>query len=195
MLGSEAKVKASSSGGRVAGGRCAMSAALVLPTLHASATASADWLDPPEGPATRKPHVLPRKLSLPEPPGAAPLTSLAFYRKHTEKMLRRYLYASVLVGRAPNILNEPLSRGWASSRPIVTFEDAIIFVFDVENCLAKLGPLDRLILARAIIQEYSHEEVALLLRVGVRTLEDRLNLALDRLTRIMLDSGLLMLPA
>jgi len=32
-------------------------------------------------------------------PAAGPVASLAFYRKHTEKMLRRYLYASMQVGR------------------------------------------------------------------------------------------------
>lgn len=34
--------------------------------------------------------------------GAAdPPIALAFYRKHTERILRRYLYASMQVGRAP----------------------------------------------------------------------------------------------
>jgi hypothetical protein len=39
-----------------------------------------------------------------------PEVSLAFYRKHTESMLRRYLYASMQVGRAPSILGEPAGR-------------------------------------------------------------------------------------
>ncbi len=73
----------------------------------------------------------------------SPVVSLAFYRKHTEKMLRRYLYASMQVGRAPSILGDPVGRGWVSSRPVRTFEDAVIFVLDVEKCLNQLGPLDR----------------------------------------------------
>ncbi|MFP5206905.1 MAG: hypothetical protein ACLGSH_16255, partial [Acidobacteriota bacterium] len=48
--------------------------------------------------------------------GTAPAVSLAFYRKHTENLLRRYLYASMQVGRAPSILADPVGRGWASSR-------------------------------------------------------------------------------
>jgi hypothetical protein len=39
-------------------------------------------------------------------PETVPAVSLAFYRKHTEKMLRRYLYASMQVGRAPSILGD-----------------------------------------------------------------------------------------
>ena len=33
-----------------------------------------------------------------------PPANLAFYRKHTESLLRRFLYASMQVGRAPSIL-------------------------------------------------------------------------------------------
>src|SRR5258707_13306637 len=64
-----------------------------------------------------------------------PDASLAFYRKHTESMLRRYLYASMQVGRAPSLLADSVGRGWVSSRPVRTFEDAVIFVLDVESCL------------------------------------------------------------
>lgn len=109
-------------------------------------------------------------------------------------MLRRYLYASMLVGRAPSILNEPLNRGLVSSRPVRSFEDAVIFVLDMENCLAQLQPLDRLILAKVVLQEYTHSETALLLRIGDRLLEARLGMALDRLTQLLLDARLLILP-
>lgn len=88
-------------------------------------------------------------------PAAGPLVSLGFYRKHTESLLQRYLYASMQVGRAPNILGDPIARGWCSSRPIRTFEDAVIFVLDVENCLNQLGSLDRMMLSRIVLQEYT----------------------------------------
>ncbi len=47
-----------------------------------------------------------------------PPANLAFHRKHTESLLRRCLYASTQVGRAPSILGDSVGRGWASSRPI-----------------------------------------------------------------------------
>ena len=85
----------------------------------------------------------------------------AFYRKHTEKMLRRYLYASMQVGRAPSILGDPIDRGWVSSRPVRTFEDAVIFVLDIERCLEKLiARSTRPLLSRIVLQEYTHSEAA-----------------------------------
>jgi hypothetical protein len=123
-----------------------------------------------------------------------PEISLAFYRKHTEKMLRRYLYASMLVGRTPAILGEPVARGWVSNHRIKTFEDAVIFVLDVERCLNKLRVADRALLSRIAIQEYTHLETASLLRLGVRTVAKRYPIALDRLTELLLAAGLLMLP-
>ncbi len=125
---------------------------------------------------------------------AEPLVSLGFYRKHTESLLRRYLYASMQVGRAPNILGDPIARGWCSSRPIRTFEDAVIFVLDVENCLNKLGSLDRMLISRIILQEYTQIETASLLGMCVRTVAYKLPAALDRLTEKLLESGLLVLP-
>ena len=127
-------------------------------------------------------------------PEALPDISLAFYRKHTEKLLRRYLYASMQVGRAPSILGDPVGRGWASSRPIRTFEDAVIFVLDVERCLDRLGALDRQMLSRVVLQEYTQAEAAVLMGMSIRAMSYKFPQALDRLTERLLESGLLVLP-
>ena len=123
-----------------------------------------------------------------------PPASLAFYRKHTESLLRRYLYASMQVGRAPSILSDPVARGWASSRPIRTFEDAVIFVLDIEKCLSRLSSLDREMLGRVVLQEYTQVEAASIIGMGVRTISYKFPLALDRLTEKLLEAGLLVLP-
>ncbi len=123
-----------------------------------------------------------------------PDISLAFYRKHTENMLRRYLYASMQVGRAPSILGDPIARGWVSSRPVKTFEDAVIFVLDVERCLDKLGALDRALLSRIVLQEYTQAETAALLGMSARTVNYKFPQALDRLTEKLLNARLLILP-
>ena len=107
-------------------------------------------------------------------------------------MLRRYLYASMQVGRAPSILGEPVARGWASSRPVRTFEDAVIFVLDLERCLDQLGSLERQLLSRIVLQEYT--EAAMLLGMSVRAVSYKFSQALDRLTEKLLASGLLVLP-
>jgi DNA-directed RNA polymerase specialized sigma24 family protein len=109
-------------------------------------------------------------------------------------VLRRYLYASMQVGRAPNILGDPIARGWCSSRPVRTFEDAVIFVLDVEKCLNQLGSLDRLMLSRIVLQEYTQAEAASMLGMAVRSIAYKLPKALDRLTEKLLKSGLLVLP-
>jgi DNA-directed RNA polymerase specialized sigma24 family protein len=109
-------------------------------------------------------------------------------------MLRRYLYASTQVGRAPSILGDPIARGWASSRPVRTFEDAVIFVLDIEKCLGELGSLDRELLSRVVLQEYTQVETATLIGMSVRAVSYKFPLALDRLTEKLLKASLLVLP-
>jgi hypothetical protein len=141
-----------------------------------------------------KPAAQPEGGAAAKVPSASPIVSLAFYRKHTEKMLRRYLYASMQVGRAPNILGDPIGRGWVSSRPVRTFEDAVIFVLDVETCVNHLGSLDRQMLCRIVIQEYTQAEAATLLGMSVRAVAYKFPQAIDRLTEKLLEAGLLVLP-
>ncbi|MFP5204982.1 MAG: sigma factor-like helix-turn-helix DNA-binding protein, partial [Acidobacteriota bacterium] len=117
-----------------------------------------------------------------------------FYRKHTENLLRRYLYASMQVGRAPSILADPVGRGWASSRPVRTFEDAVIFVLDVERCLNKLGALERQLLGRIVLQSYTQAETAVLLGMSPRSVYSKFVLALDKLTEDLLRTGILLIP-
>jgi hypothetical protein len=169
-----------------------MSAALQLPLVWGTSSSQAAWQQE-QGTAQKKP---PARVEIKpaQAPAPAPLISLAFYRKHTESMLRRYLYASMQVGRAPSILGDPVARGWASSRPIRTFEDAVIFVLDVEKCLSQLGSLDRQMLSRIVLQEYTQAEAATLLGMSVRTISYKFPQALDRLTERLLATGLLVIP-
>jgi hypothetical protein len=125
---------------------------------------------------------------------AEPDASLAFYRRHTESMLRRYLYASMQVGRSPSILGDPVGRGWVSSRPVKTFEDAVIFVLDIESCLNRLDALEQQMLSRIVLQEYTQAETAQMLGMSLRTICSKFARALDRMTEELLESGLLVLP-
>jgi DNA-directed RNA polymerase specialized sigma24 family protein len=174
-----------------------MSAALQLPMDWAAANSKRMGRQD-QGRCRQNPAVQQAAQEEAEPqakaPAAGPVISLAFYRKHTEKMLRRYLYASMQVGRAPAILGEPIARGWASSRPVRTFEDAVIFVLDVETCINQLGSLDRQMLCRIVIQEYTQIETASLLGMSVRTVSYKFPMALDSLTEKLLATGLLVLP-
>jgi DNA-directed RNA polymerase specialized sigma24 family protein len=169
-----------------------MSAALQLPTVWGASNAQVAWQEERRN-WERKPAARPESKPAKEP-ATEPSISLAFYRKHTESMLRRYLYASMQVGRAPSILGDPVARGWASSRPVRTFEDAVIFVLDIEKCLNQLGSLDRQMLSRIVLQEYTQVEAASLLGMSVRTISYKFPQAVDRLTEKLLATGLLVLP-
>ena len=170
-----------------------MSAALQLPVVWGASYPQAGWQDDgrifEEKPAAGSEFNSPAKT-----PESGPVTSLGFYRKHTENMLRRYLYASMQVGRSPSILGDPVARGWCSSRPVRTFEDALIFVLDIEKCLDQLGSLDRQMLSRIVLQEYTQVETAMMLGMSVRAIAYKFPQALDRLTEKLLASRLLVLP-
>jgi len=166
-----------------------MSAAFQLPMPWQANTARIRWRE------SRSVREKETALGAPaDESGETPSISLAFYRKHAESMLRRYLYASMQVGRTPSILGDPVARGWASSRPIRTFEDAVIFVLDIEKCLNQLGSLDRQLLGRIVLQEYTQAEAATLLGISVRAVSYKFGEALDRLTRKLLEANLLVLP-
>ena len=168
-----------------------MSAALQLATVWGASSQQLTWQEERRNWETR-PTTRPAAKAAKAP--TETLVSLAFYRKHTESMLRRYLYASMQVGRSPSILGDPVGRGWVSSRPIRTFEDAVIFVLDLEKCLDQPGSLDRQLLSRIVLQEYTQAEAATLIGMSVRAMSYKFPQALDRLTEKLLASGLLVLP-
>jgi hypothetical protein len=170
-----------------------MSAALQLPNLWAQASPALQ----PQLLASAVHHIHrqpPAAEPAPPKPQVEPVVTYAFYRKHTEKLLRRYQYASMQVGRSPNLLGDSVGRGWVSSRRVRTFEDALIFVLDVERCLKRLSAFDCQMLTRIFIQDYTQTEAADLLGVSVRTVCTKLPQALDRLTESLVDCDLLVLP-
>jgi hypothetical protein len=136
------------------------------------------------------------QLPMPAPPATRPAQppTFAFYRKHTERILRRYLVASMLMSRRPTVFTEPVLRGWASHRVVETFEDCIIFVLDMEKCLDRLSAVDRVLLDRIVLQEYTEAETSLLVNRSERNVRTRFRAALDHLTEILVDTGIMRLP-
>lgn len=122
---------------------------------------------------------------------APPKLELAFYRKYTEAMLRRYLILSTQVGRSPSLLGRELFRGSASHYTMTTFEDEVVFCVDVERCLAKLRKSDQRIIQRVAIQGYTHEEAAPKLGLSFKWCVITYGEALDRLTEILVAGRLL----
>ena len=117
---------------------------------------------------------------------------LAFYRKYTEGMLRRYLRLSMEAGRVPSLLGQQeMFRGRVTSYRVRNFEDGVIFVLDVERCLRRLGETEQMLITRIALQEYTQGETATLLRMGLRTVVRRYGIAMDELTEMFLTHGLL----
>ena len=61
------------------------------------------------------------------------------YRARTVTMLRRYMRYSIETGRLPSLLGREFFRAKVTSYTVVTFEDRVIFVHDMERCLEKVG--------------------------------------------------------
>ena len=154
-----------------------MSAAMVLPMVWATAEPLPevdDWREVPEV-GEHKPVV----------------RGMAFYRRYTEAILKRYVCMSMEAGRAPSLLGREMFRGKVTSYRVHSFEDVVIFVHDVEKCLAKLDIEQREIVERVALQEFTLRESAQLMGLGLNTVVRQYARALDLLTRSLLDARLL----
>ncbi len=116
---------------------------------------------------------------------------LWLYRDRTIGILRRYMRLSIEVGRLPSLLGREFFRTRVTSYRVSTFEDAVIFVHDVERILEKLDAFDKELIGRIVLQDYSQDEAARLLNCGRRTVVRRFPEVVDRITTSFLDGGLL----
>jgi hypothetical protein len=94
-------------------------------------------------------------------------------------------------GRLPSILGSEFFRSRVTSYTVVTFEDRAIFVHDMETCLEKLDEFSRQLIGRHILQEYDQVATSKLLHCSERTVRTFVPIALDLLSEILLDVGLL----
>ena len=116
---------------------------------------------------------------------------LWLYREKTVGLLRRFLRLSLDTGRVPSLLGREFFRAKVSHRRMPTFEDSVIFVHDVERCLESLDDLSRQLIARIALQEYTHEEAAESMHCCSKTIQRYYPEALDRLSEIFLNVGVL----
>jgi len=122
---------------------------------------------------------------------AAPRAELAFYRKYTEALLRRYLRLSMQTGRVPSLMGREIFRGQVTHYRSTTLEDVVIFCHDVERRLARLRPMDRELIKRIVLQNYTLWETAGMLGISLRNSIRLYRKALDSLTEMLLEDRLL----
>jgi hypothetical protein len=120
-----------------------------------------------------------------------PKVELAFYRKYTEAMLKRYLKLSMQSGRVPSLLGRELFRGHVTSYRVHGFEDCVIFCFDVEKRLGQLPVMDQQLIKRIALQEYTQGEAAGMLGLSLRNCIRQYGYALDLLTEMFLEANML----
>jgi len=121
----------------------------------------------------------------------ADTTNLGAYRPYTRALLRRYFRMSVDIGRLPSILGGLCFRARVSSYKLHTFEDAVIFVHDIERVFDRIERHLLEIIAGVILLDYSIPEAALRLGITVQRAERRYAAALDSLSAVLLEVGLL----
>jgi len=116
---------------------------------------------------------------------------MAFYRKYTEAMLRRYVRLSMESGKVPSLLGQEMFRGRVTSCRVDSFDDVVIFIHDVDRCLEKLDLEQQDLISRIALQQYTLGETAALLGLKPRTVVRRYGQSVDRLTRILLNAKIL----
>jgi hypothetical protein len=85
-------------------------------------------------------------------------------------------------------------RARTSHYKVMTLEDTVIFVHDMENCLMKLDEPALKLLALIALMEYSHEEAAEILHMTDRHVRRMYPETLDLLTSILASVRILRLP-
>jgi hypothetical protein len=78
-----------------------------------------------------------------------------------------------------------------TSYTVVTFEDRVIFVHDMEKCLDRLDEFSRQLIARHILQEHDQAATGKLLFCAERTVRNYMPVVLDVLTEILIEVGLM----
>jgi hypothetical protein len=116
---------------------------------------------------------------------------ISAYRPYTRALLRRYFRLAVDLGRLPSILGGLCFRARVSSYRLHTFEDSVIFVYDIERVFERIDRPAMEIVAGVVLLEYSIPEAALRLGITVQRAERRYASALDSLSEALLDCGLL----
>ncbi len=118
-------------------------------------------------------------------------SELAFYRKYTEGLLRRYVSMSMEAGRVPSLLGKEMFRGKVTNYKVHGFDDVVIFVHDIEACIRRLDDDQQWLIRRIALQQYTQQEAGHMLGLKRQTIIRRYYDAMNRLTAILLEVKLL----
>jgi len=106
-------------------------------------------------------------------------------------MLRLYLRYSLETGRLPSLMGSEYFRTRVTCYTVVTFEDRVVLVHDMEVCLKKLSGFSQQVILRCLLQGHDRWEAARLLGCNEKTIRKYIPIAIDELSEILLEVGLL----
>lgn len=115
----------------------------------------------------------------------------SYERMRTMALLHRFFRTALLLGRMPSLLGREIFRTRAQSQPATAFEDAVLFVCDVERCLRALEPGDQRLVAFCILEDRSEWEAARRLHRSQSDISRQLGRVLDLLHETFCRLGLL----
>ena len=120
-----------------------------------------------------------------------PRPEILCYRGQTMAIVRHFYEISSQVGRLPSLLGREFFRARGSHHAIPSFEDQALFVRDVELCFARLSEPHAEMITLVGLYALSREEVSEMLRCSRAWVNNRVAEALDALSEIFLQAGLL----
>ena len=120
-----------------------------------------------------------------------PRPEILCYRGQTFAMVRHFFELSSQVGRLPSLLGREFFRARVSHHAVPSFEDQAVFVRDVELCFARLSEQHAEMITLVGLYSFSRDEVAEMLRASKSWVNNRVAEALDALSEIFLNVGLL----
>ena len=122
---------------------------------------------------------------------AEPRPEMLCFRGQTLALVRHFFEISAQVGRVSSLLGREFFRARVTHHAIPSFEEQAVFVRDIELCLSKLGAEHARVLTLLGLYDYSYDEVSRMMHCSRTLARQWFSEALDCLSEIFLDAGLL----
>jgi hypothetical protein len=115
----------------------------------------------------------------------------SFERARTMALLHRFLRTALSIGRMPSLVGREIFRTRVHAHPPSAFEDSVLFVCDIEKCIAQLNPLEQRLIAYCILENRSEWEASRQFHASQGFISRHLGHALDFLYLTFCQRGIL----